>query len=342
MEKRLLSLVLILVAVFSGCRTLPLEEAGRGMPSYASDFENTLMQEQFNTLSERVLRVVSYVGYETQVFEPGSNITLEMLKSDGVELSGVRTRQHSNESFGGTALVVSTDDSAAVLLTCRHVVSYPDTVFSYDDRADRYGNRYLLGISVKSDQLVVVSDGRTHWPALLCSEDPENDLALIRIQRYFGTSGMVSLLAVDDSGFPRWGDRVWMLGYPSGKAVLTGGILSRCRDNDRLLVTDAPFSEGCSGAAAFVWDNYAGVFRLAGIGRSVAARTRFQLRPESRIHEKSYNTSLPYRGAVFIDPVKEHVPGVTFIIPAPVIMNFLDNTDTRCFGPEGLSRNPLR
>lgn len=342
MVKRLISFVFILVIFFSGCRTLTTEGVDRGMPRYASDFESTLMQHQFNALSERVLRVVSYVGYETQVFEPGSSITLEMLKSDGVELSGVRTRQHTNESFGGTALIVSAGDSAAVLLTCRHVVSYPDTVFSYDDRADRNGNRYLLGISVKSDQLVVVSDGGTHWPALLCSEDPENDLALIRIHPYVETPGMVSLHAVDDPGFPGWGDKVWILGYPSGKAVLTSGILSRCSDNDRLLVTDAPFSEGCSGAAAFVWDSYLGVFRLAGLGRSVAARTRFLLRPESRIHEKSYNTSLPYRGAIYTEPVREPVPGVTFIIPAPVIMNFLDNSDIRCFGTEHRLRNPLR
>ena len=308
-----------------GCRIIPPVQQNDGETKQASVFDNNTMQRQFESLTFRVYRIVTYVTYESQVFEQGSGLTLKDLEGQGFDFSLIKARLTHNESFSGTGILIKGNAGKSLLLTCAHVIDFPDTVFTYDDNASSSGHRYLLGLSVKTSQVIQVSGNNLHCRAEILVSDPVNDLALLEIPPGSGeVHGVIPMAVGSDLA---WGDRVWLTGYPSGRFMMTSGLISNPGNSDGLLMTDAPFSEGYSGAPAFVYDRRANGFRLAGIGRSVAARSSYVLRPEKEIHEAPYNISLPYTGPVYVRTEREPAPGVTFLIGSSMLDDFLKSCD---------------
>ena len=317
--------VLCIALMLCGCRIISPVQHNNGETGQTSVFENNPMQRQFESLTLRVYRIVTYVTYESQVFEQGSGLTLNDLTGRDFDFSFVKARLVHNDSYSGTGFAIKVSEGKALLLTCAHTIDFPDTVFTYDDNANASGQRYLLGLSVKTSQVIQVSGNNLHCRAEILATDPASDLALLEIPLTSGDDRAVVPMA--EGSKLSWGDRVWLTGYPSGRYMMTSGLISNPGASDGLLMTDAPFSEGYSGAPAFVFDQRADVFRLAGIGRSVAARSSYVLRPEKEIHEAPYNTSLPYTGPVYVRTEREPAPGVTFLIGSSMLDDFLKSND---------------
>lgn len=308
-----------------GCRVISPVQQNNGETGQASVFENNPMQRQFESLTLRVYRIVTYVTYESQVFEQGSGLTLNDISGRDIDFSVVKARLVHNDSYSGTGFAIRGNEVKALLLTCAHTIDFPDTIFTYDDNANASGQRYLLGLSVKTSQVIQVSGNNLHCRAEILAANPAIDLALLEIPLTSGDDRAVVPMA--EGSKLCWGDRVWLTGYPSGRFMMTSGLISNPGASDGLLMTDAPFSEGYSGAPAFVYDQRANGFRLAGIGRSVAARSSYVLRPEKEIHEVPYNTSLPYTGPVYVRTEREPASGVTFLIGSSMLDDFLESCD---------------
>lgn len=317
--------VLCSTLMLCGCRVISPVQHSNGETAQASVFENYSMQHQYESLTLRVYRIVTYVTYESQIFEQGSGLTLNDLTDRDIDFSVVKARLVHNDSYSGSGFAIKGNDGKALLLTCAHTIDFPDTVFTYDDYANASGQRYLLGLSVKTSQVIQVSGNNLHCRAEILAADPANDLALLEIPLTTGAIRVVTPLS--EGGKLSWGDRVWLTGYPSGRFMMTSGLISNPGASDGLLMTDAPFSEGYSGAPAFVYDRRVNGFRLAGIGRSVAARSSYVLQPEKEIHDASYNTSLPYTGPVYVRTEREPAAGVTFLIGSRMLDDFLKSCD---------------
>lgn len=325
--KRFFLLLSFLVLLIPACRVFESLPEKNGAIRYAGVFGNDIMQQQYEVFTASVVRLTVFVSYQTQVFEPDSRITLPVLAS-GADLSATRARLIHNESFSGTATVVAVNGNKALLLACAHNVNFPDTLFSYDDRADLLGNRYLLGLSVKTGEVIQVSCPSGVLQASITGMNAGYDLAFLEISADAGIElpppAGQKLVAKEDL---HWGDFLWLTGYPSGRFMMTTGIISNPGSKEGFLLTDAPFSDGYSGAPALVYDQVAGEFKLAGIGRSVAAHSGYVLKPEKKIHEAAYNTALPYTGQVYVDIEKQPASGVTFIVSPELLKAFyLENT----------------
>jgi len=322
--KKIYPFLCILILLFSSCRLSDRIVDSKSSLRYKSTFENAEMQQQFEAFTASVIRLTIFVSYQTQIFEPDSLVNLSELAS-GIVLGAVHSRFVQNESFSGTATVIAVNSNKAFLLACAHNVNFPDTVFTYNDRADNFGNRYLLGISVKTGEVIQASCPAGILHACVLELNTASDLALLEVSAEnaldlpFPIS--LKLAAVKEL---HWGDRLWMVGYPSGRFMMTTGIISNPGNNEGVLLTDAPFSEGFSGAPALVYDQETDKFLLAGIGRSVAAQTQYVLKPEKKMHEAVYNAALPYEGTVYVDIEKQPVAGITFITSSDLLMKFFN------------------
>ncbi|MFH1120469.1 MAG: serine protease [Bacteroidota bacterium] len=318
-----LSRFLLLLVSATACRVMnpvPQPEPSSGFESVFPD-ENA--RKRFEELAPSVIRLTAYINYRTIFFEPDSLVTLLEIKKD-LALSFIRASIVRNESYSGTATILSVKGNSALLLSCAHNVSFPDTLFTYNDKANMHGERYLLGLSVKTGQILVLNGPVGVMQAKVLVADTENDLALLEVEAVQVTSiPCCPVLKLAEVSSLNWGDRVWLAGYPSGRFMLTSGLLSIPEDTDGIILTDAPFSEGYSGAPALVYNLKAGEFLLAGVGRSVAAHSEYVIRPEKKIHEIAYNTALPYEGPNYVEIEKQAAPGVTFIASSDIISGFL-------------------
>lgn len=315
--------VFLISVILAGCKIASHVSGPDEAMHFQSVFTEKKMQSAYETFTNSVVKLTTFVNYQTILFEPDSSISINDI-SDEDGLGYTRARLVQNESFSGTATILGISDRRALLIACAHNVSFPDTLFTYADKADSQGNRYLLGISFKTALVLQVNTEMGTFKARVIAMDRENDLALLELESEteIVLPPPANLKPVSLSKL-LWGDRVWLCGYPSGRFMMTSGLISNPNREQGVLMTDAPFSDGYSGAPALVCDLQSGQFRLAGIGRSVAARSAYVLKPEKKIHETAYNTSLPYAGPTYVEIEKLAAPGVTFITSADLIYRFI-------------------
>jgi hypothetical protein len=313
----------VFILLFGACSSTRPVVDEQNATRLASTFPDRAAQSAYTDFTASVCRLTAFVNYRTLVFEPDSLILVsEIGRRSGPGIT--RARLTRNESFSGTATVIAVSGNRGLLLTCAHNVVFPDSVFTYNDKANLQGKRFLLGLSEKTGAMIQVSGPYGTMQGEVIASDAENDLALLEVKG----SQIVTLpvpvkLRLATISELHWGDRVWLTGYPSGRNMMTTGVLSIPGSGEGVLLTDAPFSEGYSGAPAIIYDRLAGEFLLAGVGRSVAARSEYVLKPEKKIHEQAYNTALPYQGPAYVEVEKQAAPGVTFITSSGTIERFI-------------------
>lgn len=289
---------------------------------YVSVFQTPQIREKFEILERSVVKLNIYVSYQLAVFSPGSNVLPAQVSDESVLLNTM-ARVVRNESFNATAFVVSADNEYFYLLTCAHSVVFPDSLITYDSRANESGERYVISYAKKTGQLLQLHMPSGVQEAEILKFDKKTDLALLRCQRRAFIDLIYPALPDPKSGGGvNRGDLLWIPGFPAGKSMLVQGIAGKA-DNDGVFITDAPLSEGYSGAPVFAYSNILENFLLVGVGRSVAAKSDYVLKPEKGIHETAYNQVLPYQGQTFVSIENRPVAGVSYVIGAETISDFL-------------------
>lgn len=289
---------------------------------YASVFQTPQIRDKFELLERSVVRLNIYVSYQLAVFSPGSNVLPAQVSDESV-LQNTMARVVRNENFNATAFVVAADKEYFYLLTCAHSVVFPDSIITYDSRANETGQRYVISYAEKTGQLLQLYLPSGVQEAEILKFDKKTDLALLRCQRKTLIDFNLPVLSDYKSGKGiKRGDLLWITGFPAGKSMMLQGIAGKT-DQDGVFITDAPLSEGYSGAPVFAYNNMLQNFVLVGVGRSVAAKSEYVLKPEKGIHETAYNQVLPYQGQTFVSIENRPVAGVSYVIGAEIINDFL-------------------
>lgn len=134
---------------------------------YDSEFPYRGCSAQLEEIGESVKMINSIAYYRTYTFDaaerirPGA-VTDQLLRSPLVH-SVVASSQAS-----GTATIITCDDRHVVLLTCAHVVGFPDTITSFHIGADHHSTGYIHTISFKEKQtnyIAVFPEGES-WRSL--------------------------------------------------------------------------------------------------------------------------------------------------------------------------------
>ncbi len=311
--------------IAAGCSRKPAVTSAQQMTSvkYDSRFPSSDVSTEIEAITKSVCKIYCITYYRTYYFPESakfSQLDLPLYKFEK-DLSNSLV---SHETNTGTGLLLSFENNRPCVLTCAHIMNYPDTVISFYDNPGNISTDYIKSISFREKQEVYVKNLPSCGALNLLAVDSENDIALLGKQ-------CESLTAPPEvfkypAGKARdlgWGSFVYIIGYPAGTLMVTSGIISNPNtDAKGSFMIDALFNRGSSGSIVLAMRNGVPHFELVGIIRSVSTEKKFFLKPEKEIYESFYSTSEPYTGKIKVGTDETVNYGVTYSVPIEAIRDF--------------------
>lgn len=277
------------------------------------------ISEQLDKISRSVYRLNVIAFYESYTFTRGAGVTLRQFKTQHAE-EKAEAHTISNESVLGTATVIYAGKNRAVLLTCAHVVHFPDTVVSY--YPDSLGIVRRISVKIKQKSYVA---GLNNPNVTLLASDTEKDIALL--EAHLSADEDVQQLPViqGKSSDLNWGTFVYVLGFPNGEKMVESGIVSKPDKKDNsYFITNAIFNRGISGGPVFALRDGASGIEWVGMAKSAPATDIFYLQPAVNKKEM-YSKSESYKGDVFINKKKMINYGITYSVSMKEIVRFVES-----------------
>lgn len=314
----LLLVFILMLLVASGCtrivydRELPFTEDGK----YDSEFPYRHGSKQLEEILESVKMINSiayYVGYNFSHASQITEINDESLdKADHVF--------YFNETAAGTATIIYSYEDYLALLTCNHIISFPDTVVTYFENSNRIRSvaflrrqsNYVNGIPDGSDLKVII-------------QNSTYDLALLGRKKE--SSGYIPVFSypLGEAKKLEWGSFVYLLGYPKGNKMITRGIVSNPnrKKDDYTYQVDALFNKGFSGGLILAIMDGVPNFELVGIAKSVSADYEYVLTPGKSYIKSDLDAYIPYTGDSYVQERSNISYGITNTTPIESVEQFL-------------------
>ena len=256
-------------------------------------------------------------------------ITAQNLNRDQIEKIAIGDTIF-NQSVIGSATIFLSEPNQVAMLTCAHVVDFPDTIVHFfpeteDTPADSLVR--VIAYKIRQDNYL------TGFP-----KDANLDILAIDSKLDIAIVGASFPNLPDESYTPfpfpagntkelNWGHVVYLAGYPLGHQMLTGGIVSRLTyTTRRSFLIDASFNQGMSGAPVVAIRDGTPNFEIVGLANAVAAESRYVLAPEQNgtDSEFDYIKNVPYEGKIFTRRTEQIRYGVTFVIAIEDIIQFVN------------------
>lgn len=294
-----------------------------GDGKYDSEFPYKDCSKQLAEISETVKMIYSTAFYKTYLFSEETKVKPSDLKDESILKKSVKTL-YSHNSVSGTATILYYQDKKIALLTCAHIVDFPDTSFSYYSRGQE--GDVIKSISIRERQTNFIRDLPEGGEVEILASDVGLDIAIVG----------QTLKAAPDNPLPifrypigkskelEWGTYLYIIGYPMGYKMITNGIVSSPnRDKKGSFLTDAPFNRGFSGGIVLAIRDGVPNFELVGMAKSVAANYEFILTPSKEFDQSVYNPGMPYEGEVFVEQKTDIRYGITNSISTETIGQFI-------------------
>jgi hypothetical protein len=327
---RPVTVVLGTAIVLAGCSTSSYKEIYPTLVDgrYDSEFPYRSCSTELEHVGEtvRILNVIAYY----RVFSFGNDewVTTATMSS-AIDRKRNDKPVFINRSLAGTATVIAYESRHVALLTCAHVVAFPDTVIAYHIGKDNRSTPFIKNIAIKQKQ--------SNFVALL----PEvGDLDILAIDRGGDIAVLGGVLEKEPVmppavfRFPlgrakelEWGSFVYLFGYPEGYKMVTKGIVSSPNKDKRgSFLVDAVFSGGFSGGIALAVRDGVPNFELVGIMKTVSGSSTYVLVPPGAEgnDELEYDPTVPYAGDVFVERRFEIKYGIAQAVGVEAIREFLE------------------
>lgn len=317
----------VLIIMLQSCRPNVYKEVyptlidGR----YDSEFPYKGCSQQLEEISRSVKNIYANAYYQTIAFDPQSNVTIEMIRSGMVRESSQKVA-YVNKSFGGTATILFYRDRKIALLTCAHVVDFPDTIISYVPDQDMRPTSYVSSIAIKKNQTFFLT-GSLQWGSFeILAMERSSDIAILGKRLEEEPRGGIPVF-----NYPfgkakdlEWGSFVYLFGYPSGFKMVTKGIVSSPKkDGDGSFWVDAVVTRGASGGIALAIRDGVPNFELVGMIKLVSGHSSYVLTPPPQANEISYDPLQSYTGDIYVDNKIEIDYGITQAISIETIQKFI-------------------
>ncbi len=293
---------------------------------YDSEFPYRGCSAQLEEIGESVKMVNSIAYYRTYTFgaeeriRPGA-VTRELLRAS--EAHSVM----SSSQASGTATVITSDNRRVVLLTCAHVVGFPDTIISFHIGIDHRSTGFIHTISFKEKQTNYVAVFPEGGELDILAMDREVDVALLG--KTFDAEPFprprVFMYPAGKARDLEWGTFVYLFGYPTGHKMVTKAIVSSPNKDKRgAFLVDAVFTPGFSGGIALAIRDGVPNFELVGIVKLVSGRSSFILAPPADDAMPDYDPLVPYTGDVYVQKRTEIEYGIVQAVPVEAVLEFID------------------
>lgn len=316
--KKILKIGLIIwgLALFS-CTTQQMEKQQfpKADGRYDSEFPMQSVSDELSHLSTTVRKLDCLVFYMTYVFPPDNPLEKNSINDTKLKEYALGN-DVTNELVSGTATVVYYDGNQVGLLTCAHVVDFPDTLFNYFTE----GGLHSISIKLKQQNFVAgLPDGED---VEIIITDKKKDVALLRKIVYAPAQPPAVLnYPIGKTKDLEWGTLVYTMGYPLGNLMVTRAIVSEDSRNGMFL-TDALFNHGISGAPVLALRDGVPNFEWVGMASSSSAQSIHYLKPDDNTPQFIAPNST-YSGDVFVDHKKSINYGVTYSVRIEDVLKFL-------------------
>lgn len=322
---------LISFLLFYACQSTAIKYVNPTLDDgkYDSEFPYRSSSKQLEEITNSVKMVNCIAYYSAFIFDQKDQI----LKSG---ISGDQIKKHAKEMINytktasGTGTIISNERNGAVLLTCAHVVYFPDTVITY--YKDDFGKqtRFIESIAFKDKQTNYIPDFPLGGEVDILLIDNKLDLAVLG--KHFDLN---DLHKFPEFKFPtgeakelEWGTFVYTIGYPMNYKMISKGIVSSPnRDNNGSFLIDAVFNRGFSGGIVLAIKDGIPNFELVGLVNTVPASKEYFLVPEKNEEEHLYSSEIPYKGVIYPKQILSIRYGITKVIPIEQIIDFLKKNE---------------
>jgi len=293
---------------------------------YDSEFPYRGCSAQLEEIGESVKMVNAIAYYRTYTLPPGDRVRLSAVTPEVLRSAGVTSVMSTGQS-SGSATIVASEGRRVVLLTCAHVVGFPDTIVTYIAGADHRPTPFVRTFSVKEKQTIYVAVFPEGGEMELLAMDRETDAALLG-------------KTFDAEPFPRpplfrypagrareleWGTFVYLFGYPTGHKMVTKAIVSSPnKDRHGSFLLDAVFTPGFSGGIALAIRDGVPNFELVGMVKLVSGHTSWVLVPPPGDGTAEYDPLSPYTGDIYVERRTEIEYGIVQAIPVEMLLEFIE------------------
>ena len=326
MPTRNISIFCLFVITLAGCQTSNVNNQHEYISDnkYDSEFPSLSVSKELKYISKTVKKLDILAFYATYYFPPNSGITVENINDSILDFySDNMTIAH--ESVSGTASVIYNQNSLVGLLTCAHVVDFPDSIYSYYDSEENQ----VMTISIKIKQQNHISGFATGEHIDIVAINKSKDIAILSKKVYVQDYDYISTL-----NYPRgnikdlqWGSIVYIMGYPLGSLMVTRAIASITNKmKSGMFVTDALYNHGISGSPVFAVRDGVPNFELIGMASSTAAQESNILVPNADF-KKNNRLTTKYNGNIFVDNNKLISYGVTYSVTINEIITFIHSNE---------------
>jgi hypothetical protein len=292
---------------------------------YDSEFPYRAGSKQLEEISETVKMLTTIAYYRTFSFMPE-----EHLRSTDLTSEFLRTREKDavfvNKSLSGTATVIWSEGRRIALLTCAHLVAFPETTFTYHIGPDRHPTPFVKTFSIKERQMNFVGMLPEGGELEVLACDVGLDVALLgkQFEQEPAIPIRVFSYPVGRASELEWGSFVYLFGYPSGYRIVTTGIVSNPnRDKRGSFLVDAVVGGGFSGGIAVAIRNGVPNFELVGIVKMVSARSSYILTPRREDSGLEYDPTVPYNGEIYVERHTDIEYGVSQAVSIDAILDFV-------------------
>lgn len=297
---------------------------------YDTEFPYKSCAKELEKISHSIRKLSSIAYYRSYIFKPEASITVDSIITNNYK-NYISREIYFNNSVIGTATVIYYMGRYVALLTCAHIVDFPDTTYTYYYDENQEESPFVQSVSFKIRQNNFVADFPERGELEILAMDVKVDVAVLGMifQRDIIHPISVFEYPLGKANELEWGSFVYIMGYPKGHKMVTRGIVSQPnRDGHGAFITDALFNRGFSGGIVLAIKDGVPNFELVGIAGSAAADFLHYLAPPENVNKSGYSTHVPYEGNIYVKLEKQVNYGITFVVPSEKIHDFIkENLD---------------
>lgn len=126
-------IAIISVVILQACsvnRAVNDDKNSVGDKSYNSELPEKIISDEIEFVTSTVRKLNIMAFYTTYDFAPGAIIDKSNLNESNLIIRASKTSMRT-ESVAGTAIIIYYDNLLAGMLTCNHVVDFPDTIITW-------------------------------------------------------------------------------------------------------------------------------------------------------------------------------------------------------------------
>ena len=292
---------------------------------YDSEFPYKNSSEQLDNIGNTIQRISSLAFYKAYVFPDGSYHTLKDINDDLLD-DNLTKVTYLDRSSSGTATVIFAEGSTIGLLSCAHVVDFQDTIVTYfADSKGEYSN-YVQSIAFKTKQFIFGAGFPENSELNILAIDRDADLVFLgrKFASQYTNKYPAFAYPFGRAKELEWGSFVYLFGYPLNYKMISQAIVSSPNmDRSGDFLVNAVVNRGYSGGIVLAVRDGVPNFELVGIIQWIPEEPETILKPAPLKENLKYNPLVPYKGEMYVKEYKVLKYGITKIISAESILDFM-------------------